>query len=262
MTINEACKFIYADQNSEEYGLILCNIGSINTQSNDEESELLTSTTPYMDKWHFHGIQKSAPLQFSITVCQASGEFIDADLERQIKKWLCKRDGYHWLQFDQDDLSNIFYRCILRNPQKISVGKYSGGMSFDVICDSQNAWSKLYSKPYSTEDGTLTFKFNHVCDYDDHELCPVMTITCLSSGNISIKNNTTNQTININNCTVGEVVTLDSENNKIKSSISNRILISDWNKKFLTIMDGVNNFNLTGNFTIKLEYRLPIRVGG
>jgi hypothetical protein len=261
VTINETSKFIYANQNSEEYGLILCNIGSIDTQSNDEESELLTSTTPYIDRWHFLGMQKSAPLQFKITVCQINGEFIDADLERQIKKWLCKRDGYHWLQFDQDDLSNIYYRCILRNPQKISVGKYSGGMSFDIICDSQNAWSKLYSKPYSTVGGTLTFKFNHVCDYDDYELCPMMTITSLANQNISIKNNTTNKTITINNCTSGEIITLDSEN-EISETSANRVLVNDWNVEYLELVSNINNITLTGNFKLQLDYRLPIRIGG
>jgi hypothetical protein len=79
--------------------------------------------------------------------------------------------------------------------------------------------------------------------------------------NISIKNNTTNETVTINNCSLNEVVTLSCFSDKIISS-TGRNLMSDWNKFTLGIAENINSFTLTGNFKVDFQYRLPIRIGG
>jgi phage-related protein len=259
MTIYDS-NFIYANRTSEEFGVILCDIGTVNTESNDEESQIITSTTPFIDTWNFHGLEKTAPLQYKLTICNKDGSFIDSYKERDLKKWLCKKKRF-WLQIDQDDMYDIFYNCIFINPRKISIGKYSGGMTFDVICDSGHAWSSLKQKTYTTSSGTLTFNLNNSNDYDEYELKPLFEITPLINGNLSITNNTTNNTLTLNNCVTSESIIIDNLKNIIKSS-SGRVLLDDWNKKFIYLKNGINNITLTGNFSIKISYRLPIRVGG
>jgi phage-related protein len=260
MTINEGTQFIYANQSSEEFGVFLCSIGSINTDSNDESYEYIQSTTPFMDKWHYHGKVKSEPLQFKITIAQSNGNFIDSEKERQLKKWLCK-SNFYWLQVDQKDLNGVNYFCIMSIAEKNNVAKMTGGITLNVLCNSVAPWSNLNTKSY-TSSGTLTFAFNNISDYDDYILYPKVTITPSINGNISIANTTTGVTVTINNCTNGEVITLDCKNNKIKSSNVSRILLDDWNKKYLSFKSGINNITLTGSFIMKLEYRTPIRVGG
>jgi hypothetical protein len=49
--------------------------------------------------------------------------------------------------------------------------------------------------------------------------------------------------------------------NTSKIKTTNGQLIGRWNKRFITLRDGYNNISLSGNFTLKLSYRLPIRVG-
>ena len=257
MTIYD-CDFIYANETSNSHDIFMCQIGDSSTSSNDESSNLITSTTPYIDKWHLHGKVKSAPLQFPITIARTDGKYIDSEKERQLKKWLCK-DKYNWLQILQDDMYNIQYNCILVNPQKVNVGSMSAGLRFDVICDSDKAWTRLNSKIY-TSTTTSTFSFNLATDYDNYELYPTLIIKPKASGNISIKNNTTNKTVTINDCISAETIIIDNGNNVIKSD--KRILLDKWNKQYFKLVEGINNVTLTGNFTMEMQYRLPVRVGG
>jgi phage-related protein len=253
-------RFTYANQSSETYGVIKCDIDSIDTSSNDEESSLITSTTAFKKTWDIHGIKKEAPLQFKLTVCQPNGDFIDTYKERELKGWLCK-NSYNWLTVDQEDFNNIAFYCQMSNPQKVNVARDTAGISYSVTCDSQFAWTNLKSKSYSTVNGDLGFNMNLQMDFDEDEISPVITITPSSNGNIFIANTTIGQIVKIENCVTNEVIVLDGNNGKIKTSIGG-VLLDRWNKQFLTLRNGKNNLDLTGNFTMKLEYRLPIRIGG
>jgi phage-related protein len=259
MTINKTTNLTYGNITSEELGLMICDWESINTDSNDEESELITSTTPFIQNWHLHDVQKSAPLTYSVTFCMADGTYIDSDKEREIKKSFLKKKR-DWLNFDQDDLYDVFYYCTFLNAKKNNVARMTGGITFNVICDSGHAWSSPKIKSYSCS-GTSSFLFISNTDFNDYELYPLITITPTVNGNISINNTTTGNVVTINNCVTSEVITIDGKGNKIKSS-NQRVLLDDWNKKYFSFVDGANNISITGNFNMKLEYRLPKRVGG
>jgi len=258
MTINES-NFIYANEDSISHGVFLCSIETVNTDTNDEESNIIMSTTPFKDTWDFHGLEKSNPLQFTLTIAKTKGGYFDAYELRTIKKWLCK-SSYHWLQIDQSDISNAYYYCILTNPRPVNVGKMNAGLEFTVTCNAPYPWTDLLSKVY-TVTGTKTLSINIQNDYDDYIVHPILTITSTSNGNINILNNTTNKTITFNGCTTNEIITLDSRNYKIKSSL-NRVMLDHWNKNVLELIEGVNSISLTGNFTLKIQYRLPVRIGG
>jgi hypothetical protein len=158
MTINGS-NFIYAGQSSEEFGVIMVDFQQVESSSNDEVNDLILSTTPYKNTWSLHAVQKSEPLKFRITICMADGSFIDAFQERELKRWMCKHK-FNWLSIEQDDLYDCQYRIIAINPQKVNVGRMNGGMSFECVCDSQNAWTNLKKKTYTTVNGTLNFNLN------------------------------------------------------------------------------------------------------
>lgn len=258
MTISD-CRILYANQSSDEFGTFRGHIGNINTETNDEETTIIQSKNRFKDTWDFHGLEQSKPLQFKLTIIKSNGEFIDANDQRALKKWLCK-DTFNWLQVEQEDISNIFYYCIITNPRPISVGAYTGGIEFTVTCNSGFAWSDLIVRNYKCND-TLTFNHNIFADYDDYIVRPVITIKPTANGNIFIKNNTTNQTVTIKDCVTTEVITIDSNKDILESS-NGRALLDSWNKIFLELVSDVNNIELTGNFEITIQYRLPVRIGG
>lgn len=259
MTINEM-RIIFAGQTSDEYGTFKGYIGSIDISSNDEESELITTTNSFKDIWDFHYKRKSAPLQFPITLIKSDGTYFDASEERAIKKWLVK-ENREWLQVDQDDLSDISFYCHLINPRKVNVSAMTAGLEFTCVCDCGHAWSELKKMQKTTIDSSLNFSFNSVVDFDNYILYPTLIINPLGNTTVSIKNNTTNETLTITECVSTEIITVQCKEDKLKSS-SGRLLLDKWNKQMISICEGSNSISLTGNFSISIQYRLPIRVGG
>ena len=258
MTIKEM-RILFANEVSDSYGVFKGYIGSINEDSNDEEASLVTTTNHFKDTWDFHYKNKANPLQFTITLIKSDGTYFDSHEERSLKKWLVK-EKREWLQIDQDDLSGVYFYCHLINPRKVNVATNTAGLQFQVICNSGFAWSDLKKKKY-TSVSSLNFNLNNVVDFDDYIIYPQIKISVNSGATISIKNNTTNELLSISGCTVGEVINIDCGKDKLKSS-TNRILLSSWNKQMLSIIEGLNSFTLTGDFSVEIVYRLPIRVGG
>lgn len=260
MTINKGMRFLYAGQDSEEFEVMLCSIGNINTETNDEETSLVTSKSPFKDSWDLHYIENTAPLNFTLTIADINGLYLDSDRQRILKRWLCK-DKRYWLQVDQDDLMEVYYYCIMNNPRPVNNAKFTGGMELNVICDCGHAWSYLHKEFYETNNGVLTFDFNNVADYDNYILYPTVIINPTKNGNISIRNNTTGDEVVIKNCITNEIITIDGRSDNAETT-SYRRLLDDWNKNVVELITGVNNLTLTGNFKMLFEYRMPIRVGG
>lgn len=258
MTINEQ-NFIYANESSEKYGVILCTFDTATTDTNDEETNIITSTTPYKDTWDFHILEKAEPLQFSLTIAKKNGTYFDAYELRAIKKWLCKGNR-NWLQIDQQDISNAYYNCILTNPRPVDVGMRNAGLQFNVTCDAPYAWSELKDKSYSCAT-TKQILINIDADFDNYVVYPILTIKPSANGNISIKNISINKEIVLNNCLSTETIYFDCRNYKIKSS-NGRVILDNWNKNNLGFRDGNNSLTLTGAFVLQIQYRTPIRIGG
>ena len=258
MTIKEM-RILFANETSDSYGTFRGYIGSVNEDSNDEEASLVTTTNSFKDTWDFHYKNKVNPLQFTITLIKSDGTYFDSHEERALKKWLVK-EKREWLQIDQDDLGDIMFYCHLINPRKVNVGANTCGLEVTCVCDCGHAWSGLNKKTYNSVT-SLNFSFNSVVDFDDYIIYPSIKITINGGTTVSIKNNTSNETLTIGDCSVGEVIEIDCGKDKLKSS-TNRVLLSNWNKQMLSIVEGINSFTLTGNFSVDIMYRLPIRVGG
>lgn len=258
MTINGS-EFIFDGSSSDEYGVVLGYIGSPNIDSKEEETNIITSKSLFKDRWDLHFVEDATPLQFKITVVRNDAELIDSNMQRALKKWLCKKKRA-WLQIIQDDLSNVYYRCLITNPKPNNINGKTYGYDFDIICDSGHAWSELKSKPY-TCNGTLNINMNFTFDYDEYILYPILIISPLEDTVVEIINNTTNQVVEFGYLFADETVVLDCESDRVSSS-SGRVLINTWNKKNLGLIEGKNSITLNGNFRLDIKYRLPIRVGG
>ena len=253
-------RLLYAGESSDTYGGLKCTIESNNSDSNDEQTSLKISKIPYKKRFDYHYLDYSDPLIFKLTIANKDGTYIDANKERMLKKWLCK-ENRNWLNFDQIDAADKYFYCVIHNPRKISAGNLTIAIEFDVECDAGFAWSKLYQRTYTTSSGTLNFKFFNTVDFDGYLLSPIFIITPLVNGTIKIKNNTTGDEMIINNCVTTEVITMDNETERFNSN-NGRVLLDDWNKVVIDFLEGINDITLTGNFSLQLEYRLPMRIGG
>lgn len=259
-TIN-GVRFIFADKVSDEFGVFMVtSLGSTNSTSADESRTLITSKTHYRDTFNLHYVNDDKPLEFERIIVKSDGTYINAFEERALKKWLLK-NRREWFQVHQDDMFDVYYYVVITKAEKIDVGAYNGGMKLYFEADSSHAWGNLNKLNYictNTCDKSIALNL----DYDDYVLYPQLVIKSLSPTpqTISIENNTTGETLSIGECSLNEEILIDCKEDQIESS-TNRVLIDKWNRHMVSMIDGINNFVLNGNFELEIRYRLPIRVG-
>jgi phage-related protein len=260
-SINNACDFIYGNISSQELGLKLASsVGSTNRSANIETREIVTSSTASSKRFDFHGVKYTSPNTFDLIIYNEDGSYINEYQERKLKK-IFMSSKMQWLSINQPSLNNTAYYCIGTKAEIIDIGTFSGAMLLSFQMDSTGAWTNINTKNYVTSNGTLSFKLNIDTDYDDELILPILTITTTSTGDISIKNVTRDKTVTITNCENGELIILDSSSGKI-STTSSQLLSTRWNKRYLKLQDGQNEILLSGNFTMKLQYRQQVRIGG
>ena len=84
------------------------------------------------------------------------------------------------------------------------------------------------------------------------------------NGNVEIKNNTTNKTISFKEIKNGEIITIDTKDEIITSSLGlkifNRLTTSP---NFIELKQGVHSFTITGNVSnFKIKYINKRKFGG
>ena len=96
MTINDSCRFIYANQISDEFGVQLCSaIGNVSRSGNSEVRNIISTQNSYNNRFNLHGVNYENPVSLDLIIYNIDGSYIDPNKERSLKKWLMK-DGYHW----------------------------------------------------------------------------------------------------------------------------------------------------------------------
>jgi hypothetical protein len=259
-SINDAVRMIYGDWVSDEYEMLLISqIGSTSRSGNVENRNIVTTTNMLGNYFNFHGVKYDQPLEFDLLLVNSDGgTYIDNYKERALKKGLMKNKR-QWLSIDQTGLENISFYCICNSCELVDVGMRTAALKCNFVCDAPWAWSELKRKEYTTVSNTLSFKLSPYFDFDEYVCLPNLTVQSLGSGTISIANNTTSETLSFTGCTTGEIIKYETQSDKISSTATN--IISRWNKKGISIVENDNNFVLTGNFKLTVEYRLPVRVG-
>jgi hypothetical protein len=256
-------RFIFNNISSGEFGVLLCRFSTDSSySSNDEEAEITTSKTYGSDYFHLVNVDYVNPLKFTITLCKEDGTYFDSYEQRNIKKWLCRNNEYHWLYIDQTDLSDIGYECAITFSEMVDIGGRNGGMKFNVQCSSPFPHSRETTKTYTCSSNTLSFNFYYDSDFAEYDkvLYPTVQITSSTNGIIQITNNTTGEYMKFKDCVVGEIITVTSD--EIPSTTSNNVIIDRWNYTSLYFVDGLNSISISGNCTLKLTYSCPRRVGG
>ena len=255
--------FIFDGQRASDHGLVICSFDGDYQPVTGGEVEFEVVKPPDNDKFDFYGAQYTTPLEWNISImknsCKFSGEdiyFTNED-ERIIYKWLQKRDGYHWFTF-----CNKYQDGEVHFNVKINIApRYIGGrtVGFDLVitADSSFGYTDLKKKV-----GTLskTSPFTIYIDTDTKNyLLPEVYITGSGSFYISNDNDPVRNKANKKAAEFGTDLTIDK--NPVSGTIYmnseygiiDGINLSNFNCRFLRLVDGKNVFTTNSTSAIKME---------
>ncbi|MBU5332122.1 hypothetical protein KQI61_07915 [Anaerocolumna aminovalerica] len=259
---NYSLKFTYDNIMSSDFGLILCSFENEN-QSNIISSsiELTTYKSPLSNRWFKYGYQYTDPIQFSITV----GKYNDYKFKKltkqevgQINRWLMRTDGYHWFQFYDKKFGDIFFNCTAIKSEEVLISSETYGIKYTFITDSPFAYSEIKEVYFVATENLKSFT---IYDYSDDigHLYPHTTIKLLEAGNLTLHNSIEDRTITINNCSKGEIITMDGVYKNIHSSNTLHKLYDDFNWKYFRIANSFNNRENVITTSLKCEITMNWR---
>lgn len=259
--------FIFDGESLSDYGMIICNwnAGS-NTSWSGGDVTFTTGKTPGSDRQSFYTSSYENPLSCTLSICKNPCGYTDRKevvITREeysaLSRWLKRSDGYHPLQFEQDNYEDIcFYAQIDMQPYLVCGSIV--GFDLTVNTDSPYGWSPLVRKEFDLTSGNPNYSF---IDYSDKTGClyPTVTITPSLDGSIILQSGIPGnlKVTTIKNCKENQKIVLDGSHDYY-SGINSPNDFSSF--IFPVIANDFHNRNNTFSLVegsvdmhIKLEYR-------
>lgn len=267
MSAYQGYYFSYDGVASQKYGLKIVLLDSMSLYYEGGSSmEITKDKTARANRYELLGSNPNDVLTFELTVATDDSQTpINEVLARRIKTWLFGSLGYKKLVIFSEYYHNVYFNCILNNPQDIVINGNTG-WKFTVECDSGGAWEQKRSKTYNiTTPQTITF--NNISGDNDY-LYPNISFTTTSTiqtngSTVNIINHTANDyTSTFTELLPNETITIDGETKVITSNLTT-LRSSNFNKNFVRFIRGTNVLECTGDIsTLTIEWENFKRLGG
>lgn len=247
----ESLHFSYDGISSHDKGVMMVKTsGGLYDENFLPNRSIVEQSVPGRNAPYFVRVDNE-PLSFSISIALIDREF--RNQIRDVARWLFT-DEYKPLYFESNP-NRVFYAIFEGNSSFIHNGLKQGYVTLNVRTNSPFGFSPPKKDVFNVNGAVTKEYFNE----GDLKIRPNLVITKRGAGNVSIKNNTTNQELIIRDMLDGEVATLDCANEQIYSSYENviprRYLFDKHNDVWLDWDKYENNqFTFTGNFTVEFQY--------
>lgn len=260
-----ASSFVFANQASEYYDLMIFNFGSGGKQNSSAggdieivNKEVFRRPVPY-----FYGVTHKPVLTFPLVF--GSKNALDSNTREAIHKWLFGQMNYQKLEIVQMDMMDAYYNCFLTNPQIVDIGNLKYAFEATVVCDAPWAWSydKTLTKTYTEDVVNDDFIFINDSANADY-LYPEISFTLNGLGDgITITNySDNNRQFIFTELSPNETITIDNDR-QILTSDTGLYRLSSFNLNWFRILQGTNSLNISGGITsFQMDYKLARNIGG
>lgn len=267
--------FEYNGKSSDDFGIILASIGE-----NDEFAMGLNrdvirgSLNKCRSQVNHIGTKYSDVLSFPFSIiknpCSHDGQeemlFTRSEV-RQINAWLTSPEFPKLLHFNDSD-EYIAYFAIITDVTDGAIGDKVYSLTYTVTCDSPYGYSDLITKTVENSSSTSSTSFVVSNTSDDlvNPVYPTITITPHSTGIISIQSNTDSGKILTITAKKELDITINTRLQMFYDSVGlldfEDIGLSDESDIYIPcLLQGDNNFTVTGDCAVTFSYRCPRKVG-
>lgn len=226
------------------------------------------------DEWRFTGgsemdytTDRAARSLRTIYLAAVPSEVLEFDLEvicerelntqqvEAVKSWLFGHIEPKKLQIMRSDLHDVYFNCLLNEPEDIEIDGYNG-WKFTVVCDAGGAWEEPKSYSYTPAATNGRIVFQNKSGNNDYTYPSISFTLGAQATEFSITNESDNNRVcKFTGLTGGETITVDGETKIITSSLGVARL-SCFNKNFLRLRRGMNVLVCNGdvaNLTITVQ---------
>lgn len=243
-----AIDFEYDGLRASDFNLIFCQFdGSGGVNITSAGSELNWNTVPISNgnKYLITDTSYDVVLETTFQMCKydckkGSPEYLTLEDCREISRWLNRKEA-HTLRIISE---NKIYDYLLFegsfNLNQIEINGGIIGYEFHFISNRPHAIGDLVRKNIVATTTDYEYKFYDVSDESGYIYPKNLTIRCLQSGTLSIKNLLENRTTVIKNCSLNEIITFD-DTLYFSSSLQSHKIQNDFNYVFFRIANTYEN---------------------
>lgn len=262
------CSFIFNDIPCEEYDLMLYEIGGTSGSSGKFATgvSIMEDKTAYRYTPFFYGTKLEEKLKFQLVFGVnekriEANQYLGRDELEAIATWLTGHDKYMWLYINQDDLTQIGYRCIITSLEIIEFGLLPYALKASVECDSPYGYLPPQSFEYDI-DGTKTIRFINDSSHNGYYK-PKIVISPTTRTSFKIKNMTDGgRELAFTNIPTS-VHDIDVDNDHEIVSFRNEDInpYPYFNFTYLRLKRGVNELLVTGDGKLTINCEFPVNTG-
>lgn len=263
----EEYTFSYAGKNSDDYGIIIGNVGELpETLVSGADSEIIGDSITGRSSQIVYGVQETNYLSFPLSLILPKN--IDFKTVCEIKHWLFGQDKPQRLQFNHPDLQDYYYLCFLKYDNDYTDNCNYRVITLNVQCVSPYAYMKDVTF-------TLTSGSVHNVSIQTEELTgakPKISFRVPSGvDEINISNNIITPEILIKSTDTkpihqGDYIQINCQKKivLINSVSSTKNIQLDETYGFITLYNGINpiQINSAVPMEITFNYTPTIRIGG
>lgn len=208
--------FIFDNEFLSDHGFMICSFSGAEKQWSGGEITFTTGRTPNTDSQKFYTSGYDTPLSCNFSICKkicgSSGYELNREEQSDIMRWLCREDGYHWLQFDTEEYEDVYFHVYF-TAQPHFIGSRMVGFDLTMTTDSPYGYSKPMKKQFTLTAANPKIVFKNYSDKIGN-IKPKCTIIPKSTGNLILKSGICdcNTTTRVNHVTTGTTLILDENN--------------------------------------------------
>lgn len=264
MTIS-ATNFVYDNLTTEEFGVIICSFnGTEDESSGGSKIEFTKPSVPINKKWLKLGqAQYQEPLEIKVQICKNDFSEFDSYDKAAIARWLVQQDNYKELRFSNCDYEDVMFMAMVNEIEYIGAGK-TIGISINFICDAPFGYGHKMKYDIDTSVDGNEFTLIDLGDEIGY-IYPDIHITFNNDCNFELYNSIEDRKFTISNCKENEEIHVLGEFLQMETNVESHMIYNDSNLIFPRVANFYNNrknnFRVTGDCKLSLEYR-PIRKVG
>jgi phage-related protein len=250
--------FLLDNVSSTGYGIYISSIGDSGVIDGPFGSSinLITKKLLRNPVEYFYGAEQAPVLDFEISV--TSPEPLSGSMRNVIGSWLFGKQSYRKLRIMQNDLQDVYFNCFIVSGTAIYIGNLCYGFKIHIKCDSPFAYGNpaIVLKTYSTVVNE-SYTYNNL-SANAYYTYPVLGFRMSAyGGDFSITNTSdSNRVFSFTGLAAVETINMDCQR-QVLTSNTGLLRISNFNKKWLRFIPGINILTIVGNIDY-LALTIPV----
>ncbi len=241
-----ALDFEYDNMCLSDFGFIICDFNSSSGANIVDAGSKITFSTVPQNKGTRHSListQYEECITAIFDICKNPDIYDNMEITNdeylELVRWLNRKHFYklHFID-DNHEIEPCFYEASF-NISKVKIGEILYGLELEMTTNKPFGYGLERKIVNSFTADKPSFI---ITDYSDEigYIYPTLKIICHQNGNLMIRNELTDSSTYIQNCSTNEVITIDGLTHGITTSKSSHDIYNDFNYNYFKIGNKTN----------------------